>query len=206
MGTAVENLDAAQRVFAEFEQHRQQETLIKLNALAENRSLARAVTDYRRSSGVSATMQRELDHLAAQLAVDALDPRVARREDHRERRAAPRRVAGASTGPPQQSARHLGSDRRGGRAAIGALSRLGRRPQRAERIRRRHLRRRGARRCVRGADVHVAARAGQRHRRRRGDRQHADVGRTERPPATGGHPASRRHAGAGRRTALRAPA
>ncbi len=72
MGTAVENLDAAQRVFAEFEQHRQQETLIKLNALAENRSLARTVTDYRRSSGVSATMQRELDHLAAQLAVDAL--------------------------------------------------------------------------------------------------------------------------------------
>jgi putative nucleotidyltransferase with HDIG domain len=72
MGTAIENLDAAQRVFAEFEQHRQQETLIKLNVLAENRSLARAVTDYRRSTGVSAAMERELDHLAAQLAVDAL--------------------------------------------------------------------------------------------------------------------------------------
>ena len=55
MGTAIENLDAAQRVFAEFEQHRQQETLIKLNALAENRSLAAAVRDYRRTSGVSAT-------------------------------------------------------------------------------------------------------------------------------------------------------
>jgi putative nucleotidyltransferase with HDIG domain len=71
-GTAVENLDAAQRVFAEFEQHRQQETLIKLNALAENRSLAIAVADYRQPSGPSAELQRELDHRAGQLAVDAL--------------------------------------------------------------------------------------------------------------------------------------
>jgi putative nucleotidyltransferase with HDIG domain len=72
VGTAVENLDAAQRVFAEFEQHRQQETLIKLNALAENRSLATAVAKYRGSAGASPLLQRELDHLAAQLAVDAL--------------------------------------------------------------------------------------------------------------------------------------
>lgn len=72
MGTAVENLDAAQRVFAEFEQHRQQETLIKLNALAENRSLANAVADYRRASGASPELQRELDQLSGQLAVDAL--------------------------------------------------------------------------------------------------------------------------------------
>ena len=72
VGTAVENLDAAHRVFAEFEQHRQQETLIKLNALAENRSLAIAVAEYRPSAGPSAGLQRELDHLAAQLAVDAL--------------------------------------------------------------------------------------------------------------------------------------
>jgi putative nucleotidyltransferase with HDIG domain len=72
VGTAVENLDAAHRVFAEFEQHRQQETLIKLNALAENRSLAIAVAEYRPSAGPSSGLQRELDHLAAQLAVDAL--------------------------------------------------------------------------------------------------------------------------------------
>jgi hypothetical protein len=72
VGTAAENLDAAQRVFAEFEQHRQQETLIKLNALAENRSLATAVAEYRRFAGASTDLQRELDHLAAQLAVDAL--------------------------------------------------------------------------------------------------------------------------------------
>src|SRR5262245_61306131 len=72
VGTAVENLDAAQRVFAEFEQHRQQETLIKLNALAENRSLATAIASIRRSSGASPVLERELDHLAWQLAVDAL--------------------------------------------------------------------------------------------------------------------------------------
>jgi putative nucleotidyltransferase with HDIG domain len=72
VGTATENLDAAQRVFAEFEEHRQQERLIKLNVLAENRSLASAVAQYRRSSGASGALQRELDHLAALLAVDAL--------------------------------------------------------------------------------------------------------------------------------------
>jgi len=72
VGTAVENLDAAHRVFAEFEQHRQQETLIKLNALAENRSLAIAVAEYSPSVGPLPALQRELDHLAAQLAVDAL--------------------------------------------------------------------------------------------------------------------------------------
>ena len=72
VGTAIENLDAAQRVFAELEQHRQQETLIKLNALAEDRLLAAAVAHYRRSSGASGALQRELDQLAARLAVDAL--------------------------------------------------------------------------------------------------------------------------------------
>ena len=72
MGAAVENLDAAQRVYAEFEQRRQQDALIKLNALAENRSLALAVADYRYGTGASETLQRELDRLAGQLATDAL--------------------------------------------------------------------------------------------------------------------------------------
>ena len=41
-GTAGESLDVAERAFADLDQHRQQETLIKLNALAENRGLGDA--------------------------------------------------------------------------------------------------------------------------------------------------------------------
>jgi putative nucleotidyltransferase with HDIG domain len=91
MGTAIENLDAAQRIFAEFEQRRQQDALIKLNALAENRSLAVAVAGYRRAAGASESLQRELDRLAGQLAADALvlaDP-----DDRIIASAGPRRAA-----------------------------------------------------------------------------------------------------------------
>ena len=68
---AVDNLDAAQRIFVEIEQHRHQESLVRLNALAENPGLAAAVTEYRPGAAITA-LQRELDRMASQLAADAL--------------------------------------------------------------------------------------------------------------------------------------
>jgi putative nucleotidyltransferase with HDIG domain len=71
-GQAVENLDAAQRVFAELEQRRQQEILIRVNAVAENSALATVVARYHGQAGALDALQRELDRLAGQLGVDAL--------------------------------------------------------------------------------------------------------------------------------------
>ena len=71
---AVDTLESAQRVFGDLEQQRQQDMLIKLNALAENPGLAAAVEAYTPGAGGTATalLQRELDRLASQLAADAL--------------------------------------------------------------------------------------------------------------------------------------
>jgi putative nucleotidyltransferase with HDIG domain len=90
-GTAAENLDTAQRAFADLEQRRQQELLIRLNAMAENRSLAQALSVYRRGPAGAETLERELDRLVGQFAVDALvlaDP-----TDHVIASAGPRRAA-----------------------------------------------------------------------------------------------------------------
>jgi putative nucleotidyltransferase with HDIG domain len=90
-GTAVENLDTAQRAFADLEQRRQQELLIRLNAMAENRSLAQALSAYRPGAAGAETLERELDRLVGQFAVDALvlvDP-----TDHVIASAGPRRAA-----------------------------------------------------------------------------------------------------------------
>ncbi len=69
---ALDNLEAAQRIFTELEQHRQQESLVKLNALAENPGLSAAVAAYRPDDTDLTALQRELDRLASQLAADAL--------------------------------------------------------------------------------------------------------------------------------------
>jgi putative nucleotidyltransferase with HDIG domain len=90
-GTAVENLDSAQRVFADLEQHRQQETLIKLNAIVENRTLGIAIGAYRADAVGSQGLERELDRLAGQLGVDALV--VADPTDHIIASAGTRRAA-----------------------------------------------------------------------------------------------------------------
>jgi putative nucleotidyltransferase with HDIG domain len=90
-GTAAENLDGAQRAFGDLEQRRQQEILIRLNAMAENRSLAQALTAYRPGPTGGETIERELDRLVGQFAVDALvlaDP-----TDHVIASAGPRRAA-----------------------------------------------------------------------------------------------------------------
>ena len=71
-GTAGESLDVAERAFAELDQHRQQETLIKLNALAENRGLGDALARYRPMPGSLDPVEREMDRLAGKLGVDGL--------------------------------------------------------------------------------------------------------------------------------------
>ena len=71
-GTTGESLDVAERAFADLDQHRQQETLIKLNALAENRGLGDALARYRPVSGSLDPVEREMDRLAGKLGVDAL--------------------------------------------------------------------------------------------------------------------------------------
>jgi putative nucleotidyltransferase with HDIG domain len=95
-GTAVENLDAAQRAFADLEQHRQQEILVRLNAIAENRSLAQAIAGYRPGPAGAEALERELDRLAGQFGIDALV--VADPTDHVIASAGPRRAAW----PPEQ--------------------------------------------------------------------------------------------------------
>ena len=92
-GTTFDTLDSAQRIFGELEQQRQQDVLIKLNALAENPGLTVAVAGYRGSDGAAATaqLQRELDRLASQLAADALV--VTDDEDQVLASAGPRRAA-----------------------------------------------------------------------------------------------------------------
>ena len=92
-GTAFDTLDSAQRIFGELEQQRQQDVLVKLNALAENPGLTAAVASYRRGDATAATalLQRELDRLASQLAADALV--ITDRDDHVLASAGPRRAA-----------------------------------------------------------------------------------------------------------------
>jgi putative nucleotidyltransferase with HDIG domain len=93
-GAAFDNLDAAERISTELEQHRQQETLIKLNALAENPGLAAALAGHRATADGSrgtSPLQRELDRLAGQLAVDALV--VTDRDDRIVASGGPRRAA-----------------------------------------------------------------------------------------------------------------
>jgi len=90
-GTTAENLDTAQRAFADLEQRRQQEVLIRLNAMAENRSLAQALSVYRPGPAGAEALDRELVWLVGQFAVDALvlvDP-----TDHVIASAGPRRAA-----------------------------------------------------------------------------------------------------------------
>jgi putative nucleotidyltransferase with HDIG domain len=70
---AVDTLDASERIFGELERRRQEESLIKLNALAEHPGLVAAVAAYRPDDEPSRTaLRRELDRLASQLAADAL--------------------------------------------------------------------------------------------------------------------------------------
>src|SRR6476469_9236146 len=91
VGTTAENLDTAQRAFADLEQRRQQELLIRLNAMAENRSLAQALSVYRPGPAGAEALDRELVWLVGQFAVDALvlvDP-----TDHVIASAGPRRAA-----------------------------------------------------------------------------------------------------------------
>ena len=91
--TAFDTLESAQRVFGDLEQQRQQDMLVKLNALAENPGLAAAVEAYRPGDGAASTamLQRELDRLASQLAADAL--LVTDQTDHVLASAGPRRAA-----------------------------------------------------------------------------------------------------------------
>ena len=71
-GTAGENLDTAQRAFADLEQRRQQEALIRLNALGREPSLAQALSAYRPGPAGAEALEREIDRLVGQFAVDAL--------------------------------------------------------------------------------------------------------------------------------------
>ncbi|HEX7086122.1 MAG TPA: hypothetical protein VF198_07135, partial [Vicinamibacterales bacterium] len=72
-GAAIDTLDATERIFAEIERHRQEESLIKLNALAEHPGLTAAIAGFRATDAADrAALQRELDRLASRLAVDAL--------------------------------------------------------------------------------------------------------------------------------------
>jgi putative nucleotidyltransferase with HDIG domain len=91
--TAVETLESSQRIFAEIEQQRQQDALVKLNALAENPLLTAALQEYRAPAEPAANgeLQRELDRLASQLAADALVLTDA--EDRILASAGPRRAA-----------------------------------------------------------------------------------------------------------------
>ena len=109
MGAAVENLDAAQRVFTELEQQRQQEILIKLNAVAENRPLAGAIAAYHGQPSALDAVERELDWLAGQLGVDALvlaDP-----SDHIVASAGPRRAAWVPDRPVHSTTQPTGPRR-----------------------------------------------------------------------------------------------
>lgn len=92
-GTAFDTLDSAQHIFSALEQQRQQDVLVKLNALAENPGLTAAVAAYRGGDGAGATalLQRELDRLASQLAADALV--VTDNDDQVLASAGPRRAA-----------------------------------------------------------------------------------------------------------------
>src|SRR5690606_39824792 len=53
---AVDTLDASERIFAELERRRQEESLIKLNALAEHPGLIAAVSSYRPGDEPSRTV------------------------------------------------------------------------------------------------------------------------------------------------------
>ena len=92
-GAAVDTLESAQRIFADLEQQRQQDVLVKLNALAENPGLSAAVAAFRPGEGATAPsgLQRELDRLASQLGADALV--VTDAEDRVIASAGPRRAA-----------------------------------------------------------------------------------------------------------------
>ena len=92
-GTTFDTLDSAQRIFGELEQQRQQDVLVKLNALAENPGLTAAVAGYQGGVGTAAiaNLQRELDRLSSQLAADALV--VTDNEDQVLASAGPRRAA-----------------------------------------------------------------------------------------------------------------
>ena len=95
-GTAGESLDVAERAFADLDQHRQQETLIKLTAVAENRALGDALARFRPVTGSLEPIEREMDRLAGKLGVDALVLTDA--ADHILASAGPRRAAW----PPDQ--------------------------------------------------------------------------------------------------------
>lgn len=109
--TAVDTLESSQRIFAELEQQRQQDVLVKLNALSENPGLTAALRAVRASDREeSAGLQRELDRLASQLAADALV--LTDREDRVVASAGPRRAAWmpdtqAHPGPDDQARRSL---------------------------------------------------------------------------------------------------
>jgi putative nucleotidyltransferase with HDIG domain len=89
--TAFDTLDSAQRIFGELEQQRQQDVLLKLNALAENPGLTAAVASYRDDATAANLLQRELDRLASQLAADALV--ITDKDDRILASAGPRRAA-----------------------------------------------------------------------------------------------------------------
>ena len=89
--TAFDTLDSAQRIFGELEQQRQQDVLLKLNALAENPGLTAAVASYRDDAAATTLLQRELDRLASQLAAEALV--ITDKDDRILASAGPRRAA-----------------------------------------------------------------------------------------------------------------
>lgn len=91
--TSLDTLESAQRVFDTLEQERQQDVLVRLNALAENPGLTAAIAGFRSDEDAASTssVQRELDRLASQLAADALV--LVDRHDHVVASAGPRRAA-----------------------------------------------------------------------------------------------------------------
>ncbi len=89
--TTFDTLDSAQRIFGELEQQRQQDVLLKLNALAENPGLTSAVASYRDDAPATTLLQRELDRLASQLAAEALV--ITDKDDRILASAGPRRAA-----------------------------------------------------------------------------------------------------------------
>src|SRR5690606_39921385 len=53
-GAAVDTLDASERIFAELERHRQEESLIKLNALAEHPGLIAGIAGFKAADAADA--------------------------------------------------------------------------------------------------------------------------------------------------------
>jgi hypothetical protein len=151
-GTAGESLDVAERAFADLDQHRQQETLIKLAALAENRALGDALARYRPLPGSLDPIEREMDRLAGKLGVDAL-VLTGGRPYPDQRGPAVRRVA---PDQPMQDARRLGAapaeEFIRGRLPCSARPASASRREPGDRVR---LRGDGARRYLRAA-AHVA--------------------------------------------------